>query len=116
MLLKCYHNLHPTVEFKVGCVDKKIDENFNLNFFEQAFSTSDQQKNLSLKKLLIFKYYQIDPKEIKCPFQWWGKDEAMFPIVCFLACQILGIVGSQIEIERFFSLTCIFTNLRKIKF
>jgi hypothetical protein len=35
-------------------------------------------------------------------FQLWGKHEAMFPIVGFLVCQILGIVGSQIEIEMFF--------------
>jgi hypothetical protein len=53
----------------------------------------NQLKNLSLKKLLVFKHYQIDPKEIKCPFQWWGKHDAMFVIVGFLACQILGIVG-----------------------
>jgi hypothetical protein len=62
----------------------------------------NQLKNLSLKKLLVFKHYQIDPKEIKYPFQWWGKHDAMFAIVGFLACQILRIVGSQIEIERFF--------------
>jgi len=55
----------------------------------------------------------VDPKNIKCPLQWWGKHEAMFPIVGFLACQTLGIVGSQIETKRFFSLTCIFTNLRR---
>jgi len=102
MLLKCYHNLHPTAKSKVGCVDQKIDENFNLDFFNKPLTQVNQQKNLSLKKLLIFKHYQIDPKEIKCPFQWWGKHEAMFPIVGFLACQILRIVGSQNEIERFF--------------
>jgi hypothetical protein len=53
-------------------------------------------------ELLIFKHYQVDPKDVKCPFQRWGKHEAMFSIVDFLACQILGIVGSQIEIERIF--------------
>jgi hypothetical protein len=41
-------------------------------------------------------------KEIKYPLQWWGKYEAMFPIVDFLACQIVVIIDSQIEvIERF---------------
>jgi hypothetical protein len=55
----------------------------------------------------------VDPKDIKYHFQWWGKHEAMFPIVSFLACQILGIVGSQIEIERNFFLTNVLTNLRK---
>ncbi len=33
-------------------------------------------------------------------FQWWEKYETMFLIVGFLACQILNIVGSQIQIER----------------
>ncbi len=38
MLLKCYHNLHPMVESKVGHVDQKIDENFNLNFFNKPLA------------------------------------------------------------------------------
>jgi hypothetical protein len=33
-----------------------------------------------------------------------GKNEAIFPIVDFLAHQTLGIIGSQIEIERVFFL------------
>jgi hypothetical protein len=37
----------------------------------------------------------------------------MFPIVGFLVRQILGILGSQIEIERIFSLVGILTNLRR---
>jgi len=37
----------------------------------------------------------------------------MFPIVGFLAQWILGIVGSQIEIEMIFSLARIFTNLKR---
>ncbi len=54
----------------------------------------------------------MDPKDIKCP-QWWGKHESMFLTIGFWACQILGVVGSQIEIERFFSLVGILTNLRR---
>jgi hypothetical protein len=71
------------------------------------------QKEFVTREQLIFKRYQVDPKDIKCPLQWWGKHEAMFPTIGFLACQILGIVGSQIEIERKFSLTCILTNLKR---
>jgi hypothetical protein len=37
----------------------------------------------------------------------------MLPIVGFLACQILGIVRSQIEIEIYFSLVNILTNLKR---
>jgi hypothetical protein len=59
----------------------------------------------------------VDSKEIKCPFQWWGKHEAMFPLSC-LACQILGIVRSQIEIERIILLEMLFTikQFKEIEF
>jgi hypothetical protein len=46
----------------------------------------------------------VNLKEIKYPLQWWEKHESRFPIVALLARQILGIVSSQIEIERIFSL------------
>jgi hypothetical protein len=55
----------------------------------------------------------LDVKDIKCPLQWWHKHEAMFPIVGFLAWQILGIVGLQIETKRIFFLAIILTNLRR---
>jgi len=51
------------------------------------------------RELLVFRIYQLDVKDIKCLLQWWQKHEAMFPIVGFLAQQILGIIGSQIERE-----------------
>lgn len=50
--------------------------------------------------MLIFMHYQVDSKEIKCPFQWWAKHEAIFPILDLLVGEILKIVGSQIEIEK----------------
>jgi hypothetical protein len=37
----------------------------------------------------------------------------MFPTIGFLAHQILSIEGSQIEIERIFSLVGILTNLKR---
>ncbi len=46
-------------------------------------------------------------------FQLWENHETMFPNVGLLAHQILGIIGSQIEIERVFSLPWIFTNLKE---
>jgi hypothetical protein len=33
MFLKCYHHLHPMIEF-VGCVDQTSDEDFNLDIFQ----------------------------------------------------------------------------------
>jgi hypothetical protein len=65
--------------------------------FEQTASTSELAKELVKRELLIFKRYQLNVKDIKCPFQWWQKHEAMFLTIGFLAQQILEIVGSQIE-------------------
>jgi hypothetical protein len=76
-------------------------------------STSEPTMELVNKKLLIFRHYQVDDKNIKCPLQWWEKHESMFPIVGFYASQILGIVGSQTEIEKLFSLVEILTSYRK---
>jgi hypothetical protein len=65
------------------------------------------------KELLIFKRYQVDVKNIKCPLQWWEKYENMFHVVGFCAKQILGIIGFQIEKERIFSLVGILTSFRR---
>jgi hypothetical protein len=43
----------------------------------------------------------LDPKNMKCHLQWWGKHDAIFLTIGFLAHQILGFAGSQIEIEFF---------------
>jgi hypothetical protein len=39
----------------------------------------------------------------------------MFPTIGFVACQILSILGRQIETKRFFSLTGILTNLKRYR-
>jgi len=78
-------------------------------------NTSVSMAKLVNKELLIFRRFQMDPKEIKCPLQRWQKHESMFPTVGSLAQQILQIVESQIETERIFSLADIFTNLRRCR-
>jgi hypothetical protein len=55
-------------------------------------STNELAKEFVNKKLLIFKRFQENVKEIKCLLQWWEKHETMFPTMGFLACQKLGIV------------------------
>jgi hypothetical protein len=47
----------------------------------------------------------------KISLEWWRKHETMFPIVGFLERRI---VGSQIEMERIFSLARINTILKKL--
>jgi hypothetical protein len=78
MFLKCYHHLHPMTKF-VGCVNQIGDEDFNLDNFQQIVGTDEPSKELVIRELLIFKCYQVNPKDIKCFFQWW---ENMKP--CFL--------------------------------
>ncbi len=48
-------------------------------------------------EFLVFRRYHVNSKEIKCSLAWW-EHESLFPRVEFLARQIIGILGSQIEI------------------
>jgi hypothetical protein len=59
-------------------------------------------KEIVTRELLDFKRFHVDVKDIKNTLQWWEKHESRFHIVGFLAKQILGIVGSQIETKRIF--------------
>jgi hypothetical protein len=67
MLFKCYYHLDPLVEFERGVVDQKVEENKSLDIFEMTASTSELAMKLVNKELLIFKHYQVDVKDIKCP-------------------------------------------------
>jgi hypothetical protein len=75
-------SLHLMAKFKVECVKQAIDENSNMDIVEQMLA-HEPVKELVIRKLLIFKSYQIDPKEIKCHFQSWGKHETMFLTIGF---------------------------------
>jgi hypothetical protein len=48
-----------------------------LDIFEQTTSTNELAKKI-VKELLIFRNYQFNVKDIKCPLQWWEKYEMMF--------------------------------------
>jgi hypothetical protein len=88
------------VESKGGVVDRRVEEDNNLNIFEMIANTSELTTKLINRELLIFMHYQMDVNDIKCPLQWWEKHDNMFLIVGFCARQILRIVGSKIEINR----------------
>ncbi len=96
MLLKCYYHLHPLLEFEKGVVDQRVEEDKNLDIFEMTTSTSEPTMKLVNKELLIFRHYQVNVKDIKCPLQWWEKHESMFPTIGFCARNFLRIVGFQI--------------------
>jgi hypothetical protein len=54
-------------------------------------------------------------KDIKCFLEWWRKHETILSTIDFLIKQILGNIGSQMEIEEFFSLVGNFTDLKRCK-
>ncbi len=68
MVVKCYHQLHPSTYNESSFVKDDI-ENYNLNIFDMNISTSELANKLVNKELLIFKKYQVDVKDIICPFQ-----------------------------------------------
>jgi hypothetical protein len=102
MLLKCYHCLYPIAKYEVGHACETTYANCDLDIFQQIPSPSEPSIELITRETLIFRCYQVDSKDIKCSFQRWANHETMFGIVVFLVRQILGIVESQIEIERIF--------------
>jgi hypothetical protein len=113
MFMKCYYPLHPSIEFNNGFANKRVDDDNNLDIFQMITRSIEPTKMLVKRKLLVFWHYQVDVKEIKCPFQWWEKHEAMFLTFGFFVHKILRIVGSQIETKRIFSLVGILTSLKR---
>jgi len=100
MLLNCYPDLHPL--FEMLLLTKVLMKNTIQNIFDITTNTNEPTKDVVNLELLIFKRFQMDAKNIICPFEWLEKHESMFPTVGFLAYQIFKIVGSQIEINFFF--------------
>jgi hypothetical protein len=83
MHLKCFYHLHPLVESERGVIEQRVEEDMNLDIFEMTTSISELVTNLVNRELLIFRHYQVDFKDIKCPLQWWEKHESMFLTIGF---------------------------------
>jgi hypothetical protein len=49
-------------------------------------------------ELGLFYHSHVKQKDFVLPLTWWKSHDARFPNVSFVAQQILGILGSQIEI------------------
>ncbi len=76
--------MHPLAEFERCVVDQRVEKDSNLDIFEMTISTSEPTTKLINRELLIFRRYQVDVKDMKCPLQWWEKHENMFPTIGFL--------------------------------
>jgi hypothetical protein len=68
-------------------------EENSLDIFEMSTGTNEPTKEVVNKELLMFRRFQMNVKDIKCLLEWWAKHESLFPIVAFLARQILDIDG-----------------------
>jgi len=55
------------IEFERDVVDQRVEEDRNLDIFEMTTNTSEPTTELVNRELLIFKHYQVDVKDIKCP-------------------------------------------------
>ncbi len=67
MLIKCYYHLYPLVEYERGVVDQRVEEDMSFDIFEMTTNISEPTIELVNKELLIFKHYQVDVKDFKCP-------------------------------------------------
>jgi hypothetical protein len=61
--------LHHFTEFERDVVDQRFEKDNSLDIFEMTTNTSEPLMELINKELLIFKCYQMDVKNIKCPLQ-----------------------------------------------
>ncbi len=61
------------------------------------------------EQLTHFKIKKVIEEDYKDPQAWWRAHEVHFSYVGFVAQQILGIIGSQIEAKRVFNITSICT-------
>jgi hypothetical protein len=61
-------------------------------------------------ELILFYHLHVKPKDCALHFIWWQLRETRFPNVSFVAWQILGILGSEIEIEQIFNIVGVLTK------
>ncbi len=69
MLLRCYHIFHPMVEFG-HVANMQTNEESSLDIFEMSIGTNEPIEEVANKELLMFRRFQVDVKEIKCPLEW----------------------------------------------
>jgi hypothetical protein len=108
MFIKCHNHFNHVLITKVGWANQIVEENYNLDIFQQIGQHPKLVKELMNKKLQIFKRYQVGIKDIKCFFNGGRSTKSLFLIVH----QILSIFRSQIETKRIFSFINILTNLK----
>jgi hypothetical protein len=82
MLLRCYHILHLMAKFRL-VANMQTNEKNSLDILEMSPRLNEPTKEVVNEELLMFRRFQVDVKDIKCPLEWWAKHESLFPIVPF---------------------------------
>jgi hypothetical protein len=106
-LFNIYQALTPnstTITFVASIVVK-------LNVFGSLASTKEVAMGFIRNESLFFKRIAV-PIDPFNPFTRWAKHEQWFPNLTYVSRQVMGIVGSQIEIERIFSTVKVTTSLK----
>ncbi|KAJ7538060.1 hypothetical protein O6H91_11G033100 [Diphasiastrum complanatum] len=110
LLVTCFNRLNPGAQ-----TTQPLEHDVADSLFGHQASDEEATTNLVKSELSLFRRLNIPLKECSSPLQWWKDHEVQFPNVGFLARQILGIVGSQIECERVFSIASVLTSLRRCR-
>jgi hypothetical protein len=55
------------VEYERNVVDERVEMDMNLDIFEMTTNTSEPTTKLVNREILIFRCYQVDVKDTKCP-------------------------------------------------
>jgi hypothetical protein len=113
-----FKDLIPMLVMVFKCLNPSLKNTSSINtcgneFLFGAFA-SDEKVNESLLKFELSLFWQVVilKDDLKNLLAWWKKHECQYPNVGFLARQILGILGSQIETKCIFSIVGVLPNLR----
>ncbi len=107
LLLQVYLHLNPMKAITDPITIEDDDYLFgHIVFIDDAIMSTLKNELQTLQQLCV------RSTKIKNPLVWWATYVMQFPHVSFLAHQVLGIVGSQIEIKRIFNIASVITNLQ----
>lgn len=113
-LVTVFKHLNPSSADNAPALSPSSKDSFDENSLFGSTASNDEAIVGHLKaELSLFRRLHIDPKECENPLAWWKDREVQFPNVGFLARQILGIVGTQVETERIFSVAGLITAVRR---
>ncbi len=97
MLMKCYEHLH--TNFCLSCWFTICSHGYKcevLDIIEMASSNSEPIKECVTWKLLQFKRFPIDVKDIKCLLVWWRSKESSSYVPYYRVVCVANFGNSQI--------------------